>query len=185
MADEKPRIFQDGRDMAINVVLIAALMILSVAFTGMCEFNPGRPENGPVHEVDGRTFMEMEARAADFPVRFPEMPEGWTNNSARRTLIDGTPAPVAGWVTPGEGFLQVTQTGVPADEAAQADGKYREHSREETVADFPATVYTSDAKDVRDLWVVDLDDVRLLVTGAAPDAEFRELIEAFAASEPL
>lgn len=95
VADEKPRIFQDGRDMTINVVLIAALMILSVAFTGMCEFNPGRPENGPVHEVDGRTFMEMEARAADFPVRFPQMPEGGriTQHAARLSTAPPPPSP--------------------------------------------------------------------------------------------
>lgn len=169
--------------MTINVVLIALLMIVSVAFTGMCEFNPGRPENGPVHEVDGRTFMEMEARAADFPVRFPDMPEGWTNNSARRTTVDGAPAPVTGWVTPGEGFLQVTQTAAPAD--THIDGKYREHSRTDTVAGHPTTVLSSDAQDVRDMWVVDMGEVRLFVTGAAPEAEFRTLIDAFSTSSPL
>ena len=117
VAKEKPRIFQDSRDISINVVVIVVLMLLAVGFTGMCSFNPGRPENGPVQEVDGQTFLGMEARAVDFAVRYPELPEGWVNNSARRTTLSGTPAPVMGWVTPGEGFLQATQTGVDEDTA--------------------------------------------------------------------
>ena len=96
--------------MTINVIVIVLLMIGAVGFTGMCSFSPGRPENGPVKEVDGATFMGMEARAAQFPVRFPQMPEGWVNNSARRTTIGEAPAPVVGWVTPQEGYVPVSYT---------------------------------------------------------------------------
>ena len=186
VAKEKPRIFQDSRDISINVVVIVVLMLLAVGFTGMCSFNPGRPENGPVPEVDGQTFLGMESRAVDFAVRYPDLPEGWVNNSARRTTLNGTPAPVMGWVTPQEGFLQVTQTGVDEDTAIKKiDASPRTLTSTEDVAGHEAKIYTSDYSDVRDVWFVDLGDARLLVTGAAEAPEFRELIERFAAAEPL
>ena len=46
-------------------------------------------------------------------------------------------------------------------------------------------MYSSDDRDVRDVWFVDLGDERILITGAAEAAEFRELIEMFAAAQPL
>lgn len=175
--------------MTINVIVIVLLMIGAVGFTGMCSFNPGRPENGPVQEVDGATFMGMEARAVDFPVRFPDMPEGWVNNSARRSTIGEDPAPVVGWVTPEEGYVQLTQTDADVDTAVQrVDSSPREKTGTQLIdgaRNTEATVYTSEEADVRDLWVVDLGDVRLLVKGAAGEEEFRELLATTINTEPL
>lgn len=185
-SNSKPRIFQDGRDMAINVVLIVVLMLVAVGATGLCSFNPGAPEQGPVQEVDAKTFLELESRAVDFPVRYPEMPDGWTTNSARRSMIGGQPAPVVGWVTPNTGYIQLTQTGEAADTArAEVDDKVRTLARTVPVDGTEAQVYSSDDKDVRDLWVVDASDERLLLTGAGDDSEFEELIAAALAATPL
>lgn len=177
--------------MTINVVVIVIMMVLAVGFTGMCTFNPGRPENGPVQEVDGRTFIGMEARAADFGVRYPDLPEGWVNNSARRSTIAQQPAPVLGWVTPGEGYLQVTQTGVDEDTAVQQlDSRPREKTGTELIgapsaSPTEASIYTSNYDDVRDLWVVDVGDARVLVTGAAEPKEYKELLAWIVAAEPI
>lgn len=173
--------------MTINVIVIVLLMVGAVGFTGMCSFSPGRPENGPVQEVDGATFMGMEARAVNFPVRFPQMPEGWVNNSARRSTIGESPAPVVGWVTPQEGYVQLTQTDADVDTAVErVDSAPREKSGTQLIDDsHDATVYTSSEADIRDLWVVDLGDVRLLVKGEAGEDEFRELLAAAITTEPL
>ena len=48
-----------------------------------------------------------------------------------------------------------------------------------------ATIYSSPEADVRDVWVVDLGDVRLLVKGEAGEDEFRELLATTVATEPL
>lgn len=184
--DKKPRIFQDGRDMAINAVLIVVLMLVAVGATGLCSFNPGAPEQGPVQEVDAESFVDLEARAVDFPVRYPQMPEGWITNSARRTVIAGGPAPVIGWVTPDRGYLQLTQTGADKDTALDsAGGDTRIHERTERIDDTDVDVYTSDDRDVRDLWVVDAGDARFLVTGAGSNDEFKELIAAALKATPV
>ena len=173
--------------MTINVIVIVLLMIGAVGFTGMCSFSPGRPENGPVKEVDGATFMGMEARAVQFPVRFPQMPEGWVNNSARRSTIGEAPAPVVGWVTPQEGYLQITQTDADVDTAVErVDSSPREKSGTQLIdGTHEATIYSSPEADIRDLWVVDLGDVRLLVKGEAGEDEFRELLTTAINTEPL
>ena len=71
VAENKPRIFQDGRDISMTLIVIIAVMALTVAFTGMCSLNPGRPENGPVQEVDARQFLDIEARGDGFPAALP------------------------------------------------------------------------------------------------------------------
>ncbi|QPK83912.1 DUF4245 domain-containing protein [Corynebacterium qintianiae] len=184
--DDKPRIFQDGRDMMINVAVIIVAMLVVVGFTGLCTFNPGAPEQGPVQEVDARSFVELESRAVDFPVRYPEMANEWTTNSARRAMLGGEPAPVIGWVTPGGGFVQMTQTGAPLDDAVRGiDANPRQLSNTEEVGGTEVQVYSSKESDVRDVWAVDTGDARLLFTGAATPEEFKQLIGVAVSTPPL
>ncbi len=172
--------------MTWSLILIIVVMLASVGFTGLCSYNPGRPEAGPVQEVDPVPFMGMEARAMNFPVRLPENPEGWLPNSARRTQINDTPAPVVGWVTADTGYIQMVQTGEPLDDAVRGyDSDPRELSHTEDIAGEEVQVYLSDEYDVRELWVTDLGDVRLLFSGAGTDEEFRTIIEAAVTSDPL
>ncbi|WP_018297469.1 DUF4245 domain-containing protein [Corynebacterium lubricantis] len=185
-AQEKPRIFQDGQDMVLSIGLLVLVMFVSVGFTGLCTFNPGAPENGPVQEVDAKTFTDMEARSVTYPVRYPEMPEGWVTNSARRSMIGGEPAPVIGWVTPDTGYVAMTQTSADLTEAIKAiDEDPRQNTDTVRIAGEDVQKYTSEERDVRDVWAVDLDDVRLVFTGAGTDAEFEELISTAIDTAPI
>lgn len=172
--------------MIMSLLIVVVLMLATVGATGLCSYEPGSPENGPVREVDARTFMGMEARATAFPVRMPENPEGWTTNSARRGQIDRTPAPIVGWVTADRGFIQLTQTDLPLADAVRAiDEHPRVLDRTIEVAGQQVEVYHSDEADVRDLWAVDMGDARLLFSGAGSEEEFSTLIEATVTSAPL
>ena len=84
--------------MMINVVIIIVAMLAVVGFTGLCTFNPGAPEQGPVQEVDARSFVELESRAVNYPVRYPEMPDGWTTNSASGVHPLLVPAAICGLI---------------------------------------------------------------------------------------
>ncbi|QGU06887.1 hypothetical protein COCCU_04705 [Corynebacterium occultum] len=186
MADEKPKIFQGGKDMVLSVGVIVLVMFLMVGFTGMCSWNPGAPKQGPVQEVDAVTFASLEARTMNFPVRMPETPEGWVTNSARRSMVDDTPAVTIGWVTTEGGYLQLTQTGEELDDAVRGidpDPRTLEETRE--IAGEEVQRYSSEESDVRDLWVVDLDEVRILLTGAGTDEEFSTLLDVAIEAEPL
>ncbi|WP_369415239.1 DUF4245 domain-containing protein [Corynebacterium lemuris] len=185
-AAEKPRIFQDGRDMILSLAIIVVLMLVSVGATGLCSYEPGTPENGPVREVDAHTFMGMEARASSYPLRMPENPEGWVTNSARRGMVAENQAAIVGWVTAEGGFIQLTQTPVPLDEAVrEIDPNPRDLDRTVTVAGQDVQVYQSEERDVRDLWAVDMGETTLLFGGAASDEEFLTIIEDTVTSEPL
>lgn len=170
--------------LSLGIIIIA--MIVVVGTTGLCSYEPGAPESGPVREVDAESFMGMEARATNFPVRLPENPEGWMTNSARRSMIDGTQAPVVGWVTADRGYIALTQTMLPLDDAVKnIDSDFRELSRTEDIAGQEVRIYHSDESDVRDLWAVDMGEVRLLFTGAGSQEEFRTIIAATIYSAPL
>lgn len=169
--------------MLINAVLITVLMVVAVGATGLCTYNPGAPKQGPVQEVDAQSFLSLEARGVDFPVRYPQMPEGWITNSARRSMIDAKPAPVVGWVTPDGGFLQLTQTGAPAERAiAEFDNSPRELKDTMLIDGTSVDIYSG--SEARDLWVADAGDVRMLVTGAGERAEFEQLIATALATNP-
>lgn len=184
--NSKPRVFQDGRDMFFNVAVVVVLMLIGVGATGLCTYNPGRPEQGPVQEVDARTFLELEARAVDFPVRYPQMPDGWVANSARRSMVDQQPAPVVGWVTPDGGFLQLTQTGAELETAIEAqDSQRRPHESAEEIEGVTVRVLRGDDSDVRPIWAVDAGDARWILTGAGTDDEFRAVVAAALAADPI
>ncbi|WIM68515.1 DUF4245 domain-containing protein [Corynebacterium breve] len=185
-AEKRPRIFQGGKDMALTIGVLVAVMLISVGFTGLCSFNPGAPESGPVQEVDAKTFTDMEARAVSFPLRYPEMPEDWVTNSARRSMLGGEPAPVIGWVTPDKGYLSMTQTGVELDKAVvEIDDDPREISRTESIGGAEVQVYSSKQDGVRDIWATDVGDARLLFTGAGTPEEFTQLIETAVKTAPI
>lgn len=172
--------------MTLSLVAIVVMMVVGVGATGLCSFEPGNPENGPVPKADASAFLGMEAAGATFPVRLPEVPEGWTANSARRSSLGGQPVPVVGYITDHEGYLQLTQTGEPVAEAVRGyDENPRERDRAVEIEGVPTEVYTSADREVRDLWVADLGDARLLLSGAATEEEFRALIEATVKAQPL
>lgn len=187
VAEKRPKIFDGSRDMMFSLIVSAIIMVLAVGFTGMCSFNTGSPENGQVPEVDATSFMSMEARALpDHAVRLPETPEGWTTNSARRTMVDDTPASVVGYVTTEEGYIQLTQTGENVEDAvAGYDDRWRDLEETYELDGKQVEIYTSQEREVRDLRVVDLGDARVMVSGAATDEEFNQLLSAVMDAQPL
>lgn len=172
--------------MIFSVGVVVLVMALTVGFSGLCTWNSGAPEQGPVQEVDAETFTQMEARAVNFPVRMPQTPEDWVTNSARRGSVEQTPAAIIGWVTADGGYLQLTQTGVEFDDAVRGyDSDPRELDRTENIAGHEVEIYVSAESDVRDLWALDLGEARALVSGAGTDAEFQTLLEAVIEADPV
>ncbi|WP_262485234.1 DUF4245 domain-containing protein [Corynebacterium poyangense] len=183
---EKPSIFQDGRDMVLSLAAVGVVMVASVAFTGLCSFNPDTPEQGPVQAVDDKTTLELESRSLNFPIRYVAPPDGWIPNSVRRSSIAGFPAPVVGWVTAQQGYIQLTQTGVDLPTATERfDGNLREPEASRTIGGREVRILRAKDDDIDDLWAVDLGDVRLLFSGRASDDEFRQIITQAFASAPF
>ena len=163
--------------MILTLAVMALALVLTVGFTGLCSFNPGEPESGPVREVDSEAFLQMEAQRVPFPVRAPETPEGWTPNSTRAGQAAGHPTSILGFVTANGDYVHALQTDAPAEDLP-ADGKARISAGTVDVDGVTWEVREGTEPNVRRTWVADLGDVRVLLEGSANDEEYRALAKA-------
>lgn len=170
--------------MILTLVVMFIAVAVTIGFTGLCSFNPGKPENGPVHEVDAQSFLNMEARRVDYPVRLPDVPKGWTPNSTRAGMAAGSQSTIVGFVTASGAFIQVTQTDAPADKLP-ADGKERTRDGAADVEGIEwAKFQPTDGNDRR-VWVGDLGDARAMIEGTANDDEFTQLASSLKKAKPI
>lgn len=183
---DKPRLFQDGRDMIYSLAAVGAVMIICVGFTGLCTFNPGRPENGPVKAVDDQAMLQGESRSLDFAIRRVEAPEGWIPNSARRVSVANEPAASVGWVTNKDGYVRLIQTGVSAEDAVRGfDGYPREEVGHRSIDGHEVHIFSTLEDDKDNMWVLDLGDARLIATGEASEEELTEILRRAISTQPL
>ncbi|MGY0887266.1 DUF4245 domain-containing protein [Corynebacterium aurimucosum] len=183
-SEDKPKIFEDARDITLTVGVILIMMFLAVGATGLCSINPEK--SVPVQNVDAATFLEMEARGSGAVIREPDMPEGWQPTAARRKQMGGESGAVVSWLTTNDGYVESAQTQLALGDVPGAyDSNYRANSERREVAGQDVEILSSDDKDVRPLWITDLGDARLVLTGSASDADYEAALTAFAEAEPL
>ncbi|AGP31207.1 DUF4245 domain-containing protein [Corynebacterium terpenotabidum] len=190
---EKPRMFTGTRDIVISLAVLLVVVFFSVGFTGLCSFNPGPAErSGPVQEVDIETILQSDARGLGIPIRLPELSDSWQANSVRRTMVDNEPSSKAGWVIDEQVFLALTQTVAELKDAVDdEDGEYREETdtfvvpaaQSSTGEDVTWQIWSGD--DVKEIWAVDLGDVRLLISGTATRSQYETLATAAVKAQPL
>lgn len=185
--EDKPKIFENGRDMMLSLGVIVVGMLAVVGGTGLCTINPETSDLSAVREVDGEAFLDLEARAAQgAAIRIPDVPEDWVANSARRASVAQSPSSVVGWITPQEGYLSSWQTQVSLDDAlAGFDEHFREQIETINIDGQDVIVASTEERNVRDVWAFDMEDERVLLSGTASEEEFTELVRAFLAVDPV
>nr|WP_255549558.1 DUF4245 domain-containing protein [Corynebacterium sp. TAE3-ERU12] len=175
---------QDSRDMVLSLAVMAVLMVVFVGTTGLCSYHPGRPENGPVQEVDADAFVQMEASRVPYPVVLPDVPEGWVPNSARASVVAEHQATIIGFVTTEGDYIQLLQTDAPIDglpsgtDARIASGTVNAGGAEWTISEGVDD-------NVRRTWTTDAGKVRYEIQGSANDDEYRTLAEATLGADPV
>lgn len=71
------------------VPLVLACVALA-GLAGTCAFRPGGITAGPVPSYDAVAALKADAQTLGFPVRLPQLPEGWQPNSGTRgSITDG------------------------------------------------------------------------------------------------
>ena len=181
---EKPRIFQDGRDMISSLGVMLIVMCLVSGGGGLCHLQPGNAKEGKVTRVDYTTFLQSEAQSADYPVRIPASPEGWIPNSALRINLNGHSGSSVGWVHDKDGFRFVQKDATVEDGAAGVDGKAREEKGTKDIDGTTWHVFEGSDDDVRTAWVADKKDVRWAVSGTGSTDEFSTMTRAIQESKP-
>lgn len=183
VAEAKPRILQGNRDMFWSVVVLMVICGVFAGVAGLCTFSPSGPQQGQIPDFDARASLEQDARSLDFPIRSPEVPEGWTANSGRVQGFAGTTSSHVGWVTGERSYIELVQSDAPEDAFRSLGGGPRPSRTVVPISGREWIVLTGD--DVRPVWVLDLDDVRVAVTGSAPTSDFESLAAAVQDVEPL
>lgn len=188
MANSKPRILNNNRDMVWSLIplVIACLLIAGVA--SQCTLSPGGPQQGPIPNFDVDAALQYDASELNFPVRNPQLPEDWTPNSGSRQTITGDQGgdvSNVGYISDAGRYNKLTQS--DAEEQVLVpfvvEGEQRYAAGTESVDGTEWVVYEREGDEP--VWVTDLGDVRLLITGSGTVEEFTTLAAATTSAEPL
>jgi hypothetical protein len=180
------------RDMIGAVVVLLVIIGAVLAFFGGCQFSPGGPTVDPntAPSADASGELRRAARSAAFAVREPEVPKGWRANSASTTAVGaGATASVVvrvGFLTTEGAFVQLSQSGGDVGEVVAEEAGHAEPPKPTGTVDVDGVTWTTyPGRRDEDVWVAELDGVVLLVTGSAPEPEFRRLAQAAQEATPL
>jgi hypothetical protein len=180
------------RDMVGAMVVMVAIIGAVMSFYGSCSFSPGGPsvDDAAVPSADASGQLSRTASSVAFPVREPAVPSGWRANSASTSSVgagaSGDVIVRVGWVTSSGAYLQLSQSG-----GALADVLVKETGQEEAPAatgsvEVSGVTWTSyPARRDEPAWVTELEGSVVLITGSAPESEFRQLAAALQKAAPL
>ncbi|SHK93280.1 Protein of unknown function [Pseudonocardia thermophila] len=176
-----PRSALSVRDMVGAVVVLVVLALFVAGVSRSCTFAPGGPQvdQAATPTIDAAADLRRYAGEVPFPVRVPELPEGWrANSSGLDRVADGSDERVVrvGYLTVANRFLRLLQ-GTASEEQllrAQAGGAAVGAQGPVDVDGTRWVVYTADEP----IWIADAGEVRYLITGSASEADFRALAEA-------
>lgn len=184
MPADKPRILQDNRDLILTMIPLVAIILLFAAIAGQCSFNPGGPEPGAPPQFNAELALEYDASIVDFPVRIPEVNEEWQANSGVRDEAERGVITWVGYVTADSLYLRYSQTDLAEGDLVEYHTGDPE-GREGTVSagDTEWNIYR--AANGEPIWVTDLGDVRIGMTGSATHTDFTEMADTVMDAEPV
>lgn len=167
--------------------LVVACVVLA-ALVGTCSLQTSGPGEGPAPSYDAAGQLRDDAMVLGFPVRLPQLPEGWTANSGRRGNIEGVRTSTVGFLAPSGVYLSLTQSS--ADEAALVGSVEPDVYPRGTENVDGTTWVRYEGGDTTDpVWTTRLDGptgpAQIAITGAAKPDEFRTLAAATQSQAPL
>ena len=186
MADAKPRILQDSKDMVWSLIplLLIALVVAGVA--GSCSFGFGtQATEHKIPDFDSAAAFRQDAQTMPFPIREPKVPSDWKSNSGSTSEVGGSVGSNVGWITGGGAYVQLTQTGGTETELAPLLGGQGVLAVGPRDIDGRQWMTFENAKDHKKLWITDLGDVRLAVMSRGSDESMETLAKATQNAPPL
>jgi len=184
---DKPRHLHTSRDMILSIIPLVLVVLALAGLARACSFSPGGPTASAPPSVDVSAALSADARTVSFPLRLPVLPAGWVSNSGNRHTVRGAQGGVAidtGWITPAGRYLKLAQTNASENVLVADEAGGRRRASGTTAAGGRDWVVYAE-QDAEPVWVADLGEVRLLVTGSGRNEDFRTLAAAVAQGSPL
>ncbi len=178
--------------------LILGCIVLA-GLVGMCSFSPSGPgSEGAIPTYDAAGALQADADAVGFPVRLPNLPEGWRANSgardgieAGRTTAAGKQNAVAsrvGYIAPSKMYVSLTQSNADETALVQSIQNAVYPAGTQDVDGVPWVVYQG-GEGTEPVWTTRLKspggDTQLAISGAGSAEDFRTLAAATQSQPPL
>jgi hypothetical protein len=178
---------------ARDMLMALAVLLVIVAVGGgvrSCSFAPGGPtvDADAAPTVDAPARLAEFARASEFPLRVPAVPQGWRSNSSDRSPIEGGGTAVrVGYLTPDGKYLRLVQSD-GAEEAlvsTEAGGPLAGTGVTDAAGLRWVTYQAAGGEPFHVATAPDDPQVRWLITGSGTDPDFAALAQATVAGQIL
>lgn len=161
-----------------NASVIGMLIALAATFALVVPvllLNPTHTADTYKRDIDVATVSGEAADAAGYTPLAPALPEGWTSNFARWNPggSDGVPYWEVGYLTPGAGFIQLTQTDASNPTWLSQRTAEAQESGQRSIAGVDWRLLDSPEGDT--VLTAELDGFTVILNGEADLGEFDEL----------
>ncbi len=196
MAD-KPRILNSSKDMIMSLLVLMALVAVVVVSSRNCSIGlTGGAADDKIPPFDVSAALRADAAAMPFPIRQPVLPSKWKPNSGTGGQVGDKQVSTVGWITPSGYYLGLSQTDATesallptlnpnADKDGPLAGTGRREIDRLTWITYVAGDRLAPGDGVRKVWVADLGDVRIGLSGRSSEDDFTTLARAVAQARPL
>ncbi|WP_344784824.1 DUF4245 domain-containing protein [Gordonia caeni] len=186
MAEKKPRILQDSRDMVWSLIPLLVICVVIAGIAGSCAWGFGdKAAEQKVPTFDSTAAFQADARTMGFPIREPAVPADWQSNSGSTSTVGASLTSNVGWITESGTYVQLTQTAATEDQLTPHLGGDAVLGTGTTEAGGVTWVtYANDAED-RAVWITDLGEVRIGLLGRGANPPLDTLAAATLKAQPL
>lgn len=187
MANSKPRILNNNRDMVWSLIPLVIACLLIAGIASQCSLSPGGPTQGPIPNFDIDAALSLDADTIGFPIRNPQVPDDWTPNSGSRDTISGDsggPVTTVGYITGSGQYVQLSQSSATEAQLVPfISGERVFASGAQSVDGRDWIVYGQEG--ARTYWVSDFDETRILIGGSGNSQDLETLAAAVGNTRPL
>lgn len=186
MAEAKPRILNDSKDLVWSLIPLLAIALVIAGIAGSCSWGFGTDAGKQVvPDFDSATALRVDAQNMPFPVREPKLPADWKSNSGSSQAVGTARMSNVGWITPAGAYVQLTQSDATEEQLVPVlggDGALGSGMKNAGGHDWVAY---ENVEQHDKLWITNLGDVRIAVLSRGSEAELRTMAEAVVAAQPL
>lgn len=186
MADKKPRILQDSRDLVWSLVPLLLICVVIAAVAGSCTWSFGsKAAEQRIPDFNSAAAFRADAQTMPFPIREPQVPATWKSNSGSTSTAGSSLVSNVGWITGSGAYVQLSQSAATEDQLVRVVGGDEVlGTGTRDVAGRTWVTYENPVKRKK-LWITDLGDVRIAVVSAGNDEELTTLATATQSATPL